>query len=205
MSPQQMREALLESAWLTAQIAAGLAIALALAAALVVHLRAPKAPVRARRPGTVPRLLAMLVAAGAGAAVAWLTRGQAAHALPDLAQGAVAAVAALVALLGGMLAAWAAATLGRNFAVAAVVREGGGLVTTGPFALVRHPYYLALGLLGAAAALAAGSLPGALVFVVLYAPAARSRARLEDQVLVAAFPIEWPGYASRTPAFLPHL
>ena len=45
MSPQHMREALLESAWVTAQISAGLSILLTLAAALLVHLRARRATV----------------------------------------------------------------------------------------------------------------------------------------------------------------
>ena len=208
MTGPSMAAALLESAWITARLAAALATLGAIVAMAIVHARAGggrAVAVRQRRSGTAPRVAAMLLAAFAGAVVTTLTRDQAASWLPAGGQAIVAAGSMLSSLCGGMFAAWAAMTLGVNFTIGAVVREGGGLVTGGPFALVRHPFYGALGLLGVGAALAAGSLVGAAVFLAGYAPAARWRAGLEEDLLAEAWPATWPAYAARTPRFLPRL
>ncbi len=205
MDSVTLARALIDAAWITARLAAGLSLAGAVVAMTLVHLRAagPGRPVLHRRSGVLPRVAAMTLAALVGAAVTVATRDQAAAWLPAAGQAVVAATSALASLCGGMLAAWAAAALGVNFAVAPIVRDGGGLVTTGPYALVRHPFYSALGLLGVGGGLAFGSLAGAAVFLALYAPAVRWRAALEEDLLAGAWPEAWPAYAARTPRFVP--
>lgn len=203
MDSAEVARALLDAAWITARISAGLAALGAMVAVVLVHARAGGGPVVRRRAGVGPRVAAMLLAAGAGAVVTLLARGQAAAWLPAFGQAVVAATSMLSSLTGGMFAGWAAAALGVNLTVDAVVRERGTLVTAGPFALVRHPFYTAVGLLGVGAALALGSLAGAAVFLALYAPAARWRAALEEELLVEAWPAAWPAYAAKTPRFVP--
>jgi protein-S-isoprenylcysteine O-methyltransferase Ste14 len=203
MDSNAMAAALLEAAWITARIAAGISVLGTVVALFVVHADARHSPVAHRRAGAGPRIAAMLLACALAAVVTVRTIGQAEMWLPPAGQAVAAATATLAALGGGLFAGWAAATLGVNLAADAVVRRDGALVTGGPFALVRHPFYAAIGLLGVGATLAFGSLAGALVFVVTYAPAAAWRAALEEEVLAEAWPDAWPAYAAKTPRFVP--
>lgn len=202
---------LLESAWISARVAAIVALAAAFAAVVVVHARAHRdgggGPPRAQPGGSGIRFAAMAAALVGAAAATALTPGQVAAWLPAPVQAVAAATAALACLSGAMIAIWAAVTLGANFAVHATVRgdERAALVTGGPFALVRHPLYAALALLAAGAALAWGSLPGLAVVLVAYPPTARWRAALEEEALAAAWPAEWPAYAAKTPRFVPRI
>lgn len=206
MESEDLARALLESAWISARVAAAFASAVALAAMVVVGVRAHRATgpaPRVRRPGAAPRAAVQLAALVLGALVTAWTRGQVEAWLPAPAQAAVATLAALAALFAGTFVAWAAWTLGPNFTLEAVVGEESSLVTAGPFALVRHPFYSAWGLLGAGAALAFGSVAGAAVFLAAWIPATRRRAALEEEALAEAWPAEWPAYAAKTPRFLP--
>jgi protein-S-isoprenylcysteine O-methyltransferase Ste14 len=90
--------------------------------------------------------------------------------------------------------------LGRCFGV---LPEARGLVTRGPYRLVRHPVYL--GEIGACVGLvvAAPTLANALILVVLCA-AQWTRMLLEERALSAAFS-GYAEYASRTPRVLPRI
>lgn len=103
-----------------------------------------------------------------------------------------------VTLLGCAWMLVAALALGRCFGVLPEVR---GLVTHGPYRLVRHPLYL--GEFGAMAGLLLASptprnLAAGAVFVVAQA----TRMRLEERALANEFP-EYVAYAARTPRILP--
>jgi protein-S-isoprenylcysteine O-methyltransferase Ste14 len=90
--------------------------------------------------------------------------------------------------------------LGRCFGI---LPEARGLVTRGPYRLVRHPVYL--GELGAAAGLVVASPTlwnvGALA---VFAFAQAVRMPLEERALSAVFP-EYTEYAARTPRLVPRL
>ena len=90
--------------------------------------------------------------------------------------------------------------LGRCFGVLPEVR---GLVTRGPYRVVRHPVYL--GELGAYVGLVVAAPTGRnLALAVVFAAAQIVRSRLEETALAAEFP-EYEEYAARTPRFLPRL
>jgi protein-S-isoprenylcysteine O-methyltransferase Ste14 len=75
------------------------------------------------------------------------------------------------------------------------------LVTSGPFALVRHPMYLGL-TLAALGALAVYRTWSTLLFV-LQVPVLAVRAHREEELLASTFGEAWQRYAARVPAWLP--
>jgi len=104
-----------------------------------------------------------------------------------------------VVILGTLFTIWSLATLGRCFGLFPEVR---GLVTRGPYRLVRHPVYLgeiisAVGLLLAK--------PHPLIFLVFGAFVALQfwRTVYEERALSAAYPNEYPAFARRVPRLIP--
>jgi protein-S-isoprenylcysteine O-methyltransferase Ste14 len=108
--------------------------------------------------------------------------------------GELIAVAACVWLLVSVC------FLGRCFGV---LPEARGLVTRGPYSLVRHPVYI--GEIGACTGLAVAA-PSSINAAVLaaFVVAQAVRMRLEERALTQAFP-EYDLYAARTPRLLPRL
>lgn len=100
---------------------------------------------------------------------------------------------------------WSSVTMGRNWALVARTRGDASLVTTGPFAYVRNPIYVALGLFMIAIAIAYGHSRMLIIALPLYALATWMRVALEEKVLRAAFGAEYDAYAKRVKRFLPGL
>jgi protein-S-isoprenylcysteine O-methyltransferase Ste14 len=206
LDPTTLASAMLESAWISARIAAAAGLAIWIAGAALGHgrPRAHDTPPAAALPGAGPRALAQLAALLAGGALCALTRGEAAG-LPGWAQALICILAAICALLGGMLGAWSARTLGAQLVLPAEVRAGAPLVTSGPFAIVRHPFYLSLVLWALGAGLALGSLFGTVGLVAALLATSAARARLEDRVLEQAHGDAFRAYAAKVPAFFPKI
>jgi protein-S-isoprenylcysteine O-methyltransferase Ste14 len=120
--------------------------------------------------------------------------------------GALRAALPWIALVLGA-AAWtqlltAQRTLGRQWSVGARLVEGHRLVTSGPYALVRHPIYLGLFLLLVAAGLTETTPLVLALAVVLFLIGFAVRIRADERLLRTAFGSEWEAYR-RVPAIIP--
>ena len=111
---------------------------------------------------------------------------------------------AVVGLWGLGVMAWTLRTLGRNLTDTVVTRQQHTLVVSGPYRLVRHPYYVTtLFLVTAAFLLSANALIGGvglLVFVLL-----AIRSSTEEHKLIERFGDDYRDYMRRTGRFLPRL
>jgi protein-S-isoprenylcysteine O-methyltransferase Ste14 len=104
-------------------------------------------------------------------------------------------------LLGFGCAFWARLYLGRNWGMPMSLREGHELVTSGPYAYVRHPIYSGLILAAIGSALAVGLvwlLPLALSLAYFIVSA-----RTEERMMTAQFPDTYPAYRRRTKMLIP--
>jgi protein-S-isoprenylcysteine O-methyltransferase Ste14 len=146
---------------------------------------------RARAPGVLPRALAVM---GTVLAMGFLYLQPVA--LPMWAQATVdvmifgASVLEIIILL----------RLGKAFAIMAEARE---LVTSGPYAVVRHPLYVAeeIGILTMFIQFAG---PLALALMLAHIAVQVARTFYEERVLTAVFP-EYRAYKARTWRFIPHV
>ena len=94
----------------------------------------------------------------------------------------------------------------RAFGAAWSSRIGGAseLVERGPYAFMRHPLYVGIGLLAIGSIVAHPSRPVVIGGVSLLAGLALKIAR-EERALAAAFGPRWDDYCRRVPRFLPRL
>ena len=102
---------------------------------------------------------------------------------------------------------WARLTLGKYYfvstALGAQLFADHQLVTTGPYAIVRHPMYVGLALAAWGALLIYFTWTA--VYFAVFAPMLAFRAYREEQALSAEFGEQWREYCKRVPAFIPRL
>lgn len=94
-------------------------------------------------------------------------------------------------------------TMGKNWSLVARTREDHQLVQTGPFAVIRHPIYVALFLFQLAMAIAYGHTDNLIVGVPLYWIATWLRVRYEERLLREQFGAAYDAYAARVKRFVP--
>jgi len=113
----------------------------------------------------------------------------------------------MLLLCGVALIVWGRLTLGREYFVStsqrAVLFAGQVLITTGPFAIVRHPMYLGILLVGLGGTLQYRT--WTMVFIIVMYLGLRLRARREEKALAAAFGEQWQDYILVVPPWLPRL
>lgn len=114
---------------------------------------------------------------------------------------------ALLYFPGLALTLWGRLALGEMYNVSssfgAQLYAGHRLVTTGPYALVRHPMYLGILFAGAGGLLLYRT--WTFLFVLTHFPALFVRARREEQVLAVEFGQQWEDYCRRVPGWRPRL
>ena len=111
-------------------------------------------------------------------------------------------VVALMCLSIG-LAVGAVRTLGRQWAVGARIIEAHELVTTGPYAWVRHPIYAGMGGMLIASGLVLSSWWALAAAIAFYGAGTVVRVRAEEKLLLDAFGDEYRAYRARVPAVVP--
>jgi protein-S-isoprenylcysteine O-methyltransferase Ste14 len=123
--------------------------------------------------------------------------------------GAPALLQALVVGLFMASAIWLFAAssraMGSNWAIVASTRSDHELVTSGPFAYVRNPIYVALFLFMIAMAVAYGHYAGLIAGVPLYIIGTMMRVSIEERLLRTQFGTAYDAYAARVKRFVPGL
>jgi protein-S-isoprenylcysteine O-methyltransferase Ste14 len=111
----------------------------------------------------------------------------------------------LLALAGTALVLRARMELGSAWSFIPIADETTGLVTTGPYRLVRHPIYLGLSMLAIGEALAFASWPAFLVVLAGVVPTFVWRASAEEKLLTATFGERYARYRKQTKMIIPRL
>jgi protein-S-isoprenylcysteine O-methyltransferase Ste14 len=110
----------------------------------------------------------------------------------------------LLALAGAALVRRSRAELGQAWSLVPKADQGRGLITTGPYHLVRHPIYLGFALLTLGQALAFGSWSALVIVLCGILPTFAWRARAEETLLGGAFAERHADYRRHTPMMLPY-
>jgi protein-S-isoprenylcysteine O-methyltransferase Ste14 len=109
--------------------------------------------------------------------------------------------AAAFTAIGIGFAIWARVYLGRNWSPRPAVKEHHELVTTGPYAYVRHPIYTGIMLATLGTALL-GTVFAIVMFVVISITFAW-RLNKEEKLMLELFPRHYPAYQKRTKRLVP--
>jgi protein-S-isoprenylcysteine O-methyltransferase Ste14 len=111
---------------------------------------------------------------------------------------------AAVTVAGLLFAVWARVHLGRNWSRSVTIKQGHELITTGPYAVVRHPIYTGIltGFLGTAIAISQvrGFIVVVLIFLVFWL-----KFRREEKWMRSQFGETYAIYARQTSALVPYL
>jgi protein-S-isoprenylcysteine O-methyltransferase Ste14 len=97
---------------------------------------------------------------------------------------------------------WARTTLGRNWSGIVTLKEGHELITSGPYALVRHPIYTGLLVAFLGSAMAHGEWRAALALAIAWAALWR-KLKLEERWMLERFGDQYVAYQRRVPALIP--
>jgi protein-S-isoprenylcysteine O-methyltransferase Ste14 len=113
-------------------------------------------------------------------------------------------IGAAVNIAGLLFAVWAREHLGRNWSRAVTIKQDHELITSGPYALVRHPIYTGIltGFLGSAIALS--QVRGYLAFVLIFC-SFWAKLRLEEKWMRSQFGDTYAAYVHQTSALVPYL
>ena len=176
-----------------------LLFALALLAARLRAGRGAKVAVARRNNASIIWILVQ------GLAIAIVGYGQVRTVLDPIAPKALfEGFIVLALMLGAVLLFHAASrTMGKNWSLVARTREDHQLVQTGPFAVARHPIYVALFLFMIAMAIAYGHAGNLIVALPIYALATWFRVQHEERILREQFGAEYDTYAARVKRFVP--
>jgi protein-S-isoprenylcysteine O-methyltransferase Ste14 len=115
-----------------------------------------------------------------------------------------APLGAAVCLTGLLFTAWAREHLGRNWSGTVTVKKDHELITTGPYAWVRHPIYTGLLLAALGQAVARGQWSGLIAVGILLAAFWR-KSRLEEIWIRGQFGSLYEEYSRRVSALIPFI
>ena len=109
---------------------------------------------------------------------------------------------AAITVAGLLFSVWARRHIGTNWSGIVTIKEGHELITSGPYAIVRHPIYTGLLLGFAGSALAVGEWRGVLAFVIVFWALWR-KARYEERWMHEQFGDAYTEYSKHVAALIP--
>jgi protein-S-isoprenylcysteine O-methyltransferase Ste14 len=112
-------------------------------------------------------------------------------------------IGTVLCALGIGLAIWARVYLGRNWGMPMSRKENPELVTSGPYAYVRHPIYT--GMLIAMLGSAIGESAFWLIPLILFGLYFVHSARIEEKLMIEQFPEQYSRYMQRTKMLFPFI
>ena len=115
-----------------------------------------------------------------------------------------AALAVVVSYAGLAICLWARTILGRNWSAAPELKQDHELVTSGPYATVRHPIYTGLLLMFVAVFLMWPTSATLLLLPVVVVGIQLKLSR-EEVLMARQFRAQWPAYRARTSRVIPLL
>lgn len=154
----------------------------------------------------IPRATVGIVLQAIGFLVVWSVRVRRPSSIqPDSTSWASLVTGAPVLLATGSLVLVIVSIryLGRHWSVQPRTIESHVLVTTGPYAVVRHPIYLSMGGFLVAIGLAFAPWWALSVASVLYMVGASIRIKAEDALMAQTFGDAFDAYRRRVPALIP--
>ena len=108
------------------------------------------------------------------------------------------------AMFSILLVAWIHRTLGRQYSAELAIQKDHALVTSGPYARIRHPMYTALNMFSFSLALTTSNIL-VLFFAVLVIVPFPWIARMEEKMLLETFGEDYREYMSKTGRFFPRI
>ena len=117
---------------------------------------------------------------------------------------ALALVGAVLCVAGVLFCVWARFTLGRNWSGVVTLKGGHELITSGPYAFVRHPIYTGLLTMFLATVIVLGHVAGiiAIPFVLV---SFWIKLRYEEKLMLEKFPNEYAAYQQRVKRLIPFI
>src|SRR3989338_5362279 len=112
-------------------------------------------------------------------------------------------IGAIICILGLAFAVWARIYIGRSWGMPMTVQSEAEMVTSGPYAFVRHPIYTGLITAMIGSLLVEGFL-WVIVLVVVGGYCIYSF-KVEERLMLKQFPDKYPQYMKRTKSFIPFL
>jgi protein-S-isoprenylcysteine O-methyltransferase Ste14 len=105
---------------------------------------------------------------------------------------------------GLLFSVWARHHIGSNWSAIVTIKQDHQLITSGPYAMVRHPIYTGLLLALIGSALARGEWRGVLAVLIAFCGLWR-KLRLEERWMQERFGTAYNAYSSRVAALIPFL
>jgi len=113
----------------------------------------------------------------------------------------VSSIGLILCATGMIFLVWGRHRLGRNWSRVVSAKEDHELVTSGPYALMRHPMYGGGLMACIGSAIVVG---GPFIFLLIFlTPLFLWRVGAEDRLMEQQFPNEYPDYKKRTKALIP--
>jgi protein-S-isoprenylcysteine O-methyltransferase Ste14 len=111
----------------------------------------------------------------------------------------------VIAVTGSVIVRRSRVALGPAWSLLPKAGEQTGVVTSGPYRLIRHPIYLGLSVLAVGQAVAFSSGPALLLVLACVIPSFVWRAREEERLLIRIFGELYVSYRKKTKMIVPHV